>query len=90
MRYILVAVVSVLFAGCATEPNFRNVWPVTPGDWQVPKEKYEHQVSAPLKYEDLPDYVDQLIQGGWDVESTEPAGPEFPSCYLVVSRRFKS
>jgi hypothetical protein len=90
MKHALAAVLLLGLTGCyATEPNWRNVWPVTVQDWKLPPDSYEHQVSKPLPYDELEDYVDNLLRDGWEIESTHSAGPEFPACYLVVARKFR-
>jgi len=87
MRIVLALALAATAAGCwHVEPSRREA---STEDWNVPANRYDHIVSKPLKYEELPDYVDAMVGSGWEVISTESAGPEFPSCYMVVVRRFQ-
>ena len=88
VKWILAAALPVLGACSISEPDWRNAESGTES-WKVPVPDYEHTVSPPLDYEDLREYADRMMKGGWEVSEIQPAGPELPARYIVVCRRLQ-
>lgn len=80
-------VCAVLLAGCsASEPDWRRTGSGIE-DWETPPQGWTTMVSPVMPHSELSDYIAARRSEGWGVAAVEPAGHEFPSCYLVTFRR---
>ncbi|MBI2933284.1 MAG: hypothetical protein HYY16_16695 [Planctomycetes bacterium] len=85
MKNVLVAVGMVVALGCHVEPDWRRMESAV-SDARLPRAHPERVVSAPLEFEEVPDYLRAMEKAGWEFESFEPAGPELPARYLIVCK----
>lgn len=84
-RFLLAA--ALILGGCsAVEPDWRRVGTGL-DDWETPPANWITMVSPVMPHSELSDYVAARRSEGWGVAAVEPAGSEFPSCYLVTFRR---
>ena len=84
---LLVAVAAL--GACSRQGVYVNV-ETKPHEWVYPPEEIETRVSEmPVLYEDLREYVREMEEEGWRVQSYEPAGEFLPQKYIVVFWRPK-